>query len=145
MYIVLVVHVCAHMSPPLPSPVQDVDQRTGEDLNPAVNKMLRHSDGREEARARNPDRPSNLASVVRDEESGPARGMTRMTSPEKWEIKQLIAAGVLEKSDYPGRPNDLTPRHCFNYLPYIIHVRVCTCTCMYIHTKYGVHVFVYTF
>lgn len=30
------------------------------------------------------------------------RGTTRITSPEKWEIKQLIAAGVLEKSDYPG-------------------------------------------
>ena len=81
---------------------QDVDQRTGEDLNPAVNQMLRRGEEREETRVRNPDRPSNLTSVVRDEDSHPVRGMTRMTSPEKWEIKQLIAAGVLEKSDYPG-------------------------------------------
>ena len=64
--------------------------------------MLRRGEEREETRVRNPDRPSNLTSVVRDEDSRPARGMTRMTSPEKWEIKQLIAAGVLEKSDYPG-------------------------------------------
>ncbi len=28
--------------------------------------------------------------------------MTRLTSPEKWEIKQLISAGVLDPSDYPG-------------------------------------------
>ena len=33
--------------------------------------------------------------------------MTRMTSPEKWEIKQLIAAGVLEKADYPGFNEEL--------------------------------------
>ena len=26
----------------------------------------------------------------------------RLTSPERWEIKQLIAAGVLAKEDYPG-------------------------------------------
>ena len=63
--------------------------------------MLRRGDEREEERARNPDRPSDSSSVVR-EESGTVRGMTRMTSPEKWEIKQLIAAGVLQKSDYPG-------------------------------------------
>ena len=30
-----------------------------------------------------------------------------MTSPEKWEIKQLIAAGVLEKTDYPGFNEEL--------------------------------------
>ena len=70
--------------------------------------MLRRGDEREEERARNPDRPSDSSSVVR-EESGTVRGMTRMTSPEKWEIKQLIAAGVLQKSDYPG---------------------TCTCTCI---------------
>lgn len=84
--------------------LQDVDQLTGEDLNAAVNQMLYQGNDRGEMQARNPDRPSDTSnsSVVR-EERGAVRGMTRMTSPEKWEIKQLIAAGVLEKSDYPGQ------------------------------------------
>ena len=34
--------------------------------------------------------------------SGSQRGTTRITSPEKWELKQLISAGVLSKADYPG-------------------------------------------
>ena len=67
--------------------------------------MLHQGDERGDTHARNPDRPSDSASIVR-EEKGAVRGMTRMTSPEKWEIKQLIAAGVLEKSDYPGNLHD---------------------------------------
>lgn len=89
--------------------LQDVDQLTGEDLNAAVNQMLYQGNDRGEMQARNPDRPSDTSnsSVVR-EERGAVRGMTRMTSPEKWEIKQLIAAGVLEKSDYPGQVFGIT-------------------------------------
>ena len=34
--------------------------------------------------------------------AGSQRGTTRITSPEKWELKQLISAGVLSKADYPG-------------------------------------------
>ncbi len=30
------------------------------------------------------------------------RRRNRLTSPEKWEIKQLISAGVLDMRDYPG-------------------------------------------
>ena len=78
-----------------------MDQETGEDLNPIVNRMLVGGEVRDEGSSRNPDRPSNLTSVMK-EEGGPSRGTTRMTSPEKWELKQLIAAGVLQKSDYPG-------------------------------------------
>jgi ATP-dependent RNA helicase DHX8/PRP22 len=82
--------------------MKDVDQFTGRDLNASVNHMLCHGDKKEEGLFRNPDRPVEGSSVVREEQGLAARGMTRMTSPEKWEIKQLIAAGVLEKSDYPG-------------------------------------------
>lgn len=78
-----------------------MDQRTGEDLNAAINIILSNEENRGESIARNPDRPLDSSSTLR-EEKATARGMTRMTSPEKWEIKQLIAAGVLEKSDYPG-------------------------------------------
>ena len=84
--------------------MQDVDQFMGHDLNASVNPMLRHGKNKEEESLfRNPDRPPDSAPVVREEKGLAARGMTRMTSPEKWEIKQLIAAGVLEKSDYPGK------------------------------------------
>lgn len=89
--------------------MRDVDQVTGEDLNPAVNKMLTGTGGGEESSvARNPDRPSDLTTAPPVLEEGhKGKGMTRMTSPEKWEIKQLIAAGVLEKSDYPGFNEEL--------------------------------------
>ena len=116
--------------------------------------MLRRGDDREEERARNPDRPSDSSSVVR-EESGTVRGMTRMTSPEKWEIKQLIAAGVLQKSDYPGTCTCTCTCTCIHvctfclaicftmlasfFLPLHLPLNTCTCTCMYTRT------FVYKF
>jgi ATP-dependent RNA helicase DHX8/PRP22 len=80
--------------------IKDVDQITGEDVNPNVNKML--MGGGEGGVVRNPDRPTNQNTVVVSDEGTSKRGTTRMTSPEKWEIKQLIAAGVLEPADYPG-------------------------------------------
>ncbi len=52
-----------------------------------------------------PLRPAHMSGLVRAEDQqqpNAQRGMTRLTSPEKWEIKQLIAAGVLDPSDYPG-------------------------------------------
>ena len=83
-----------------------MDQVTGEDLNLSVNRMLAGGEVKDEGAARNPDRPSNLSSFIRRDEpsssSTAQRGMTRLTSPEKWEIKQLISAGVLDPSDYPG-------------------------------------------
>ena len=42
--------------PPPPPPPQDVDQVTGEDLNPSVNRMLTVAGGEESSVARNPDR-----------------------------------------------------------------------------------------
>lgn len=79
-----------------------MDQFTGQDLNASVNHML-YREKKEEEVFRNPDRPTDTSSIVREEKGLAARGMTRMTSPEKWEIKQLIAAGVLNKADYPGK------------------------------------------
>ena len=66
---------------------------TGEDLNPRANRLLVGGEVRDEGTARNPDRPSNLAPVVLEDDRGTGRGTTRITSPEKWELKQLIAAG----------------------------------------------------
>lgn len=49
-------------------------------------------------------RPNNFAPTMHEEDhlNTSHRSTTRLTSPEKWEIKQLIAAGVLDKADYPG-------------------------------------------
>ena len=50
-------------------------------------------------------RPTNVFAPTLEDEStssGSQRGTTRITSPEKWELKQLISAGVLNKADYPG-------------------------------------------
>lgn len=89
--------------------MREVDQETGEDLNPATTERLRAKIGGEidgkqrEVITRNPDRPAHIPSTVAgvDEDLGPTKTSRRMTSPEKWEMKQLIAAGVIEKSDYP--------------------------------------------
>ncbi|XP_064401685.1 ATP-dependent RNA helicase DHX8-like isoform X2 [Halichondria panicea] len=84
--------------------MKDVDQRTGSDLNLEVNRLLVGGESQDHG-ARNPDRPAHMSGLVRAEDQqqpSAQRGMTRLTSPEKWEIKQLIAAGVLDPSDYPG-------------------------------------------
>ena len=50
-------------------------------------------------------RPTNVFAPTLEDDSkssGSQRGTTRITSPEKWELKQLISAGVLSKADYPG-------------------------------------------
>ncbi|KAF1744605.1 hypothetical protein MXB_2124 [Myxobolus squamalis] len=83
--------------------MKDVSQETGEDLNPTdTTKKQSQSET-----IRNPDRPANL-SMIDNLPSSKAtkRKMTRLTSPERWEIKQLLAAGVLDKSEYPDFDED---------------------------------------
>ncbi|KAK2558678.1 ATP-dependent RNA helicase DHX8 [Acropora cervicornis] len=76
--------------------IKDVDQDTGEDLNPT---RLR-GDGE---MARNPDRPVGIpvVPIFDDDEPSAKRKVQRLSSPEKWEVKQLISAGVLDKADHP--------------------------------------------
>mmetsp|Transcript_12824 Transcript_12824/g.38739 ORF Transcript_12824/g.38739 Transcript_12824/m.38739 type:complete len:1220 (-) Transcript_12824:544-4203(-) len=91
--------------------MRDVDQVTGQDLLPSVNAGLA-GDGRS-----NPSMPaggpnemsalhglSGLSKQSLDtaEEAGTKRRPgKRITSPEKWEINQLIKAGVLDVTEYP--------------------------------------------
>ena len=94
--------------------MREVDQETGEDLNPAGTDRLRAKMGGEvenkqrEAVTRNPDRPTNIPSMAGSiaEDPAPKKSSRRMTSPEKWEMKQLISAGVIEKSEYPDFDED---------------------------------------
>lgn len=54
-----------------------------------MNRVLVGGEVEEGGAARNPDRPSNMTSTILDNDGTSGRGTTRMTSPEKWEIKQV--------------------------------------------------------
>lgn len=86
--------------------MREVDQQTGEDLNPRKEESSSGGDGSDWS---NPSGPSggavrkpvtNLPATAFEE--GPHRPLKRLSSPEKWEAKQLIAAGVLDVRDYPN-------------------------------------------
>ncbi|XP_038215388.1 ATP-dependent RNA helicase DHX8 [Zerene cesonia] len=83
--------------------MKDVCQDTGKDLNPTSHAHLEA-----EREGRNPDRPPPAATVLAglqngldpDEDSSRKR-VTRISSPERWEIKQMISSGVIDKSELP--------------------------------------------
>lgn len=108
--------------------MKEVDQQTGEDLNPSshnassvgskaqideVSKLEGSSglndDSVDVFGPRNPDRPfddlssTSLMDLHKDvlEDEGPKRKIQRISSPERWEYKQMISAGVLDKSELP--------------------------------------------
>ncbi|KAK9768112.1 DEAH-box ATP-dependent RNA helicase prp22 [Basidiobolus ranarum] len=83
--------------------MKDVDQVTGKDLSPHL--KIRNEQELMEESMRNPDRPLNQVPIV-DDSDGNSRARKRLTSPERWEIKQLIAAGVLDPSEYPNFDDD---------------------------------------
>lgn len=91
--------------------MRDVDQKTGKDLLP----MKKKAD--DEAFRANPtsggnDGPtrrtglSGITIVEEDENVRSRRPLKRMSSPEKWEAKQLIAAGVMDIKDFPNFDED---------------------------------------
>lgn len=88
--------------------MKDADQRTGADLTPHL-RVKTEEEIAEEARrvAERAASGSNGISLRKefadDHKQSSAR---RMTSPERWEIKQLIASGAASASDYPGLDED---------------------------------------
>ena len=71
-----------------------MDQKTGEDLNPTHNRMLVGGEvegSTNMSASRNPDRPTNVLTgpVRHDDAPSTTKPVKRMTSPEKWEIKQV--------------------------------------------------------
>jgi len=82
--------------------MKDVDQETGEDLAPHMNKKqdLSH----------NPERPSSAATrplvPAPEEEGGGGGGKRRISSPERWELQQLRAAGALDITEIPTYDED---------------------------------------
>ncbi|KAL1596675.1 DEAH-box ATP-dependent RNA helicase prp22 [Paraconiothyrium brasiliense] len=81
--------------------MRECDQRTGRDLAPAQRigtgaNMSALGGG-----------ASEPVAVVEDGFNSRRNGMRkRMTSPERWEIKQLIASGIIPRSDYPDIDED---------------------------------------
>ncbi|KAK3591983.1 hypothetical protein CHS0354_031490 [Potamilus streckersoni] len=84
--------------------MKDVDQETGEDLNPGqIRSMVGGEVKSDEIEARNPDRPSTmpLVSLPEANDTLERKRLNRISSPEKWEIKQMLAANVIDKSELP--------------------------------------------
>jgi ATP-dependent RNA helicase DHX8/PRP22 len=79
--------------------MKEVDQRTGRDLAP----QARIGSGANMQALGGGD----VVPVIEDGFNNRRNGIRkRMTSPERWEIKQLIASGVIPKSDYPEIDED---------------------------------------
>lgn len=87
--------------------MQDVDPNTGKDLLPVKKSE------EDDASRSNPSRRSNngwmeggrigisgINITVEDESLPSGRPVKRMSSPERWEAKQLLASGVLSLEDY---------------------------------------------
>jgi ATP-dependent RNA helicase DHX8/PRP22 len=81
--------------------MKDVDQETGQDLAPQARIT---SGANMEALGGSKNGFSNDVEV---QNPNPLRRQKkRMTSPERWEIRQLIASGVAKASDYPDLEED---------------------------------------
>lgn len=88
--------------------MKDADQRTGADLTPHLRikteEELAEEKRRADERAASGSNGVPLRkSFADDHKQSSAR---RMTSPERWEIKQLIASGAASAADYPGLDED---------------------------------------
>ncbi|KAI0990099.1 hypothetical protein GJ496_010024 [Pomphorhynchus laevis] len=94
----------------------DVDQETGADLNPNVNKICSSNRSLNETTTRNPDRPDDIIhngmidqadSVVQ-----PRRKVQQISDYEKWEIHQMISANCIDKGELPyfDEENGILPR-----------------------------------
>lgn len=87
--------------------MQDVDQQTGEDLNPSGSRRHDADAGVTgldvDDSARNPDRPATVPLVDMPEldDASERKAIKRISSPERWEIKQMMAAGQIDCSDLP--------------------------------------------
>lgn len=85
--------------------MKNIDQETGLDLEPQA--MLSTGANVEALGHRGRNGVTNGSSAMpRDTLGPPVRHKKRLTSPERWEIRQLIASGVAKASDYPDLEED---------------------------------------
>ncbi|KAK4690090.1 ATP-dependent RNA helicase DHX8/PRP22, partial [Tremellales sp. Uapishka_1] len=85
--------------------MKDVDQSTGADLSPHLHVKSNEEIADEERRhAARPSGSNSTPLIHVDERKGSSA--KRLSSPERWEIKQLIASGVVDASEYPDLDED---------------------------------------
>ncbi|XP_001948871.2 ATP-dependent RNA helicase DHX8 [Acyrthosiphon pisum] len=83
--------------------MKDVDQDTGEDLNPMIQPGDQDEDDNMMG-GRNPDRPTSLLelqTIADADEMTNLKRMNKISSPERWEIKQMLSANCIDKSELP--------------------------------------------
>lgn len=93
--------------------MRDVDQKTGEDLSPHL-RIKSEAELAEEQRLHAERTMTGSNSTPLGAGSGismpspddRSRSAKRLTSPERWEIKQLIASGAVDASEYPNLDED---------------------------------------
>ncbi|CAG9990236.1 unnamed protein product [Clonostachys byssicola] len=86
--------------------MKDVDQSTGMDLEPQARLTTGANMEALGGGARNGFQNGTASAMPRDTLGPPQKQKKRMTSPERWEIRQLIASGVAKASDYPDLEED---------------------------------------
>ncbi|KAF8738666.1 hypothetical protein AX14_010761 [Amanita brunnescens Koide BX004] len=86
--------------------MKDVDQVTGRDLTPHLRIKSEAEMEEEGARVSRTMTGSN-AVPLRSKDHAPVRSTKRLTSPERWELKQLISSGAIDASEYPELEEDL--------------------------------------
>lgn len=85
--------------------MKEADQETGRDLAPQA--RIESGANMEQLGGGKGDYGSLIDDQnVAFDKAGPPRQKKRMTSPERWEIRQLIASGVVRASDYPDLNED---------------------------------------
>lgn len=97
--------------------MKDVDQETGRDLAPMdfqdANDVNPDKSNQNSFASSNPERPpvavgavngapSDVMKRLNDDSEFARKQKKRLTSPELWEMKQLIASGVMDPSQYPN-------------------------------------------
>ncbi|KAF7194166.1 Pre-mRNA-splicing factor ATP-dependent RNA helicase prp22 [Pseudocercospora fuligena] len=81
----------------------EVDQESGQDLAPS--QRIHHGTGANSVGVKGVNDFGSAVPVIESNGNG-KRQRKRMTSPERWEIRQLIASGVIKAADYTDLDED---------------------------------------
>lgn len=93
--------------------IKDVDQATGRDLTPHL-RIKSEAELAEEEQQRAARGANTIPLGSKSFKDEPVRSAKRLTSPERWELKQLISSGAIPASEYPDldeglHQNDMVP------------------------------------
>ncbi|KAJ7667480.1 P-loop containing nucleoside triphosphate hydrolase protein [Mycena polygramma] len=86
--------------------MKDVDQTSGRDLTPHLRIQSEAEMEQQRNQASYATSGANAVPLRSSANDAPVRSMKRLTSPERWELKQLISSGALDASEYPELDED---------------------------------------